>query len=242
MHRLEMHPIFTRIQTLPQLRKFMQWHVFAVWDFMSLVKRLQRELTCVDVPWLPPKDPAAARMINDIVLGEETDEDGCGAHASHFDLYLKAMREIDASTERIDVFLGAMHEGLAVNQALERARVDPAVAAFVDTTITTATKGSLPQVLGSFLYGRENVIPAMFKRLLEGSKIPMASAATLDYYLRRHIDLDGDSHGPAAERLTAQLVRDNPAHRALIVESGLHAVESRMAFWDALDRRLSAAH
>ena len=48
------HSIYAEVDSLDRLRQFMQMHVFAVWDFMSLVKRLQNEITCRNLPWLPP--------------------------------------------------------------------------------------------------------------------------------------------------------------------------------------------
>lgn len=77
----------------------MQGHVFAVWDFMMLLKQLQRKLTCVDKIWLPPKSNNTARFINEIVVGQQTDVHPDGKnHASHFQLYLEAMREVGADT------------------------------------------------------------------------------------------------------------------------------------------------
>jgi hypothetical protein len=68
------HPIYARLQDLPAVRTFLEHHVFAVWDFMSLLKSLQRNLTCVEVPWVPTGPTGSRRLINDIVLVEESDE------------------------------------------------------------------------------------------------------------------------------------------------------------------------
>ena len=86
------HPIYTQVASVADLRRFMEDHVFAVWDFMSLLKRLQQDMTCIKVPWFPADNAKAARLINDIVIGEETDVDPDGSYVSHLALYLRAMR------------------------------------------------------------------------------------------------------------------------------------------------------
>ena len=101
---MRQHNVFSSIQDLQDLRTFMQWHVFAVWDFMSLAKRLQIDFTCVSLPWMPPTEIEAARLVNEIILGEETDVMPNGKAASHFEMYLIAMQEIGASTHQIKDF------------------------------------------------------------------------------------------------------------------------------------------
>ena len=44
----------------------------------NIYKALQQKLSCVAVPWVPEGDPSLQRLINEIVLGEETGEDGQG--------------------------------------------------------------------------------------------------------------------------------------------------------------------
>src|SRR5690606_33814759 len=111
---------------------------FAVWDFMSLTKRLQRELTCVSLPWLPPADPAAARLINEIVLGEESDDRLGQGHYSHFELYLDAMREVGASTQAIERFIELQQQGVDPATALQRAGASEAARRFVSDTLQVA--------------------------------------------------------------------------------------------------------
>src|ERR1700746_632637 len=97
-------PVYAEVTSVADLRRFMEDHVFAVWDFMSLLKRLQQGLTCTKVPWFPADNAKAARLINDIVIGEETEVERDGSYVSPLALYLRAMADVGASTSQFDGF------------------------------------------------------------------------------------------------------------------------------------------
>ena len=231
MHR---HPVFTMVTDIARLRTFMEWHVFAVWDFMSLVKRLQRDFTCESVPWLPPANLLAARLINEIVLSEETDETPEGGHDSHFGLYLSAMREVGASTDQIESFITLLRTGSSVEAALNLVGAPKAVADFVCFTVETARRCETHEVLGSFFYGREYSIPKMFTSLLDNWTVDPALAPTFVYYVNRHITLDGDAHAPAARAIIELVVRNDVAQRRAFHTASLTSVNRRIDLWDGL--------
>lgn len=228
------HPLFIEITTVGKLQHFMEHHVFAVWDFMSLTKRLQQDLTCVRLPWLPPADPQAARLINEIVLDEESDLRLGDGHSSHFELYLEAMREVGACTTTIERFIALQREGASLDSALAQITLDPAVERFVRHTLDVALNAPTHCVAATFLHGRESVIPAMFKRILQGSDVAHRQAPSLCYYLQRHIELDAEGHEPAAERLLRRLTLADPVLEQQAWNAALSAVESRIALWDGL--------
>src|SRR6201998_284050 len=149
------HPIYTQVASVADLRQFMEDHVFAVWDFMSLLKRLQQDMTCIRVPWFPASNARAARLINDIVIGEETDVDPDGSYVSHLDLYLRAMGDVGASTRKFEAFRSLARVGTSVEAGLVRTGVPPHVRAFVVHTMTLAQSGSTEEVVAAFFYGRE---------------------------------------------------------------------------------------
>jgi hypothetical protein len=231
---LSAHPIFAEIDSIHVLRRFMETHVFAVWDFMSLTKRLQQELTCTQLPWLPPKDAKAARLINEIVLGEESDDKLTQGHYSHFELYLDAMREVGASTHQVERFVELQQDGVSYETALHSVNAGQAACGFVKQTLDTALYAPAHRVAAAFLHGRESVIPQMFQRILDDWGITAQQAPIFRYYLERHIEVDSEDHGPAAQELLARLVDGDEQRQREVYESAIAAVESRIAFWDRL--------
>lgn len=241
LHAMKYHRVFSMINSIETLSIFMQWHVFAVWDFMSLIKRLQKELTGLSLPWMPVQNPKVARFINEIVLGEETDVLPDGSYASHFELYRKSMKEINASTVWIDDFIDHLERNVPVHEALAHIAVPNAVKHFINSTLTTACEGNVLDVLGSFFYGREDSIPHMFQHLLDNWTVKTEDAPLFVYYLKRHIALDADHHGPALQKIIQELTEDNPIKIENVLNSAIHAVQNRIKLWDALSETLQTA-
>jgi Protein of unknown function (DUF3050) len=239
---LESHRVFDEITDMHALRCFMQVHIYAVWDFMSLAKRLQRDLTCVELPWMPPVDAAAARLINDIILAEESDVDAEGRPASHLDLYLKAMRDIGADTAEFERFLNALRAGQSLDAAFETAGTPAFVRAFVSHTLGTCQRGTTLETLASFFYGRENVIPDMFQGLLDRWGLSAEHAPGFVYYLQRHIELDGDAHGPAASRMITSQLSKRPNALQEARDAAREALTARQALWDGAAHMLRERH
>ena len=228
--------LFTR-RSLPSLISGALWKItsFTVWDFMSLLKRLQQDMTCIRVPWFPADNARAARLINDIVIGEETDVDPDGSYVSHLDLYLRAMGDIGASTLQFDRFCSMALVGVPVEIALARIGAPSHVQAFVAHTMTLANSGSTEEVLAAFFYGREDIIPEMFRRLLDtiyGAEHTDDRLRHFIYYIDRHIELDGDSHGPMGRELLENLVAKSPHRGEQAVHAACSAIKARIGLWN----------
>lgn len=229
------HPIYAEMKSLAALQQFMQQHVFAVWDFMSLLKVLQRRLCCVEVPWLAPADGLTARFINEIVLGEESDEDGHGGYASHFELYHRSMRGCGADTGGIDRFLALLRRGVAVERALAEAETPRSVRQFVQHTFAVIESGELAAIASAFTFGREELLPAVFQRIVDELNVASSGGlADFEYYLQRHIALDGDSHGPLAARLLQSLCGEDEQQWQTAEAAAVRSLQARKDLWDGM--------
>ena len=241
---LACHPVYGRIDGPAALRLFMEHHVFAVWDFMSLLKALQRRLCCNDVPWLPPADHASARLVNEIVLAEESDEDGRGGFLSHFSLYVRAMTGCGADTSSVNRFLAELRRGSLVPAALDTARVPGCAKEFVRRTFAVIEGGDLCALAATFTFGREDLLPDLFLRIVDA--LHDQAGGGLDdfrYYLRRHIGLDGDEHGPLASRLVQSLCGgDDEGRWEVASRAAVASLEARRDLWDGVCASLKAAH
>src|SRR5260221_9448804 len=237
------HPLHGRLATLDDVHLFMEHHVFAVWDFMSLLKSLQRELTCVEVPWIPRGDAASRRMVNEIVLGEESDEDVNGGYLSHFELYRAAMQQCGADSSRIDAFLRHVTGGISVQVALTRASAPAAAQRFVLSTFQTIESGSVPRIAAAFTLGREDIIPDMFRRLVADlSRQSRDRLSRFLDYIDRHIRLDGERHGPMAARLLDSICGTSSERWEEAFVGARDALEARRVFWDDIATVVGRMH
>jgi hypothetical protein len=232
------HPIYRRMRDIDEVITFMEHHVFAVWDFMSLLKSLQRNLTCVELPWVPQGPPASRRLINDIVLVEESDELNDG-FTSHFELYRLGMIESGADTGAIDEFITAIRSGVDVTEALVAGSVPAPAAEFVRTTWDIIATAPVHAQAAAFAFSREDLIPEMFDQVIsvEGNSERLR---TFRDYLARHIEVDGEQHTPMAMQMLADLCGDSDQMWAECVDTVNRALRARVGLWDGIVRALDA--
>ena len=233
------HPVYQSLETLEDLQQFTQYHVFAVWDFMSLLKALQAGFTSVSSPWRPVGNPEIRRFINEIVLGEESDVDAQGRAVSHFELYLQAMRELGADTSLLERWLAqveALKPGVSVLDLLAQADYLPeAVREFMTYTFTCIERLPLHSTAAVFTFGREDLIPDMFRRLVADlSQRQPERFETFIYYLDRHIEVDGDHHGPLSLRLMEEVCGQDPQKWAEAQEAAIQALKTRQILWEGI--------
>jgi hypothetical protein len=228
------HPIYTQVDSLERLREFMRIHVFAVWDFMSLVKRLQSEVTVQHLPWTPPARSNVARFTNEVVLGEESDLGPDGKPVSHFELYLRAMDEVGANPSEIKAFIANVEQGATWETALGELNAPAVITDFVSETLHCALYGSVVEVASYFFFGREDVIPEMFKKLLALWSGGAAEVPHFAFYLERHIELDGESHGPWAREMLMVLAGEDQAKWLEAGKAAQRALTSRIRLWDGV--------
>ena len=233
--RLLAHSLYARMASLDDVQRFMESHVFAVWDFMSLLKRLQRDLTCLDLPWVPVGEAEVRFLINEIVCGEESDVDPAGTRISHFELYLRAMHEAGAVAAAINGALASVRAGGATAVALKKAGVPLGAAEFSAETFRLAGQGETHEVAAAFTFGREDLIPDMFMQLVTRlSREHPGKLDTFRYYLERHIEVDGGHHGAIALRMVERLCGDDELKWQEAGRAALASIEARIRLWDAI--------
>ena len=230
-HELSSHPVYFELNNLENIRTFMQYHVFAVWDFMSLLKSLQQKITCTDLPWIDSEyNPELVQLINEIVLGEESDVDQYGKPCSHFNLYLRGMKEIGADTSLIESFLKDFDFELLPSELSE-------IIAF---HLNIALEKEDYEVASSFFFGREKLIPSMFESIVKVLKEAEIDCPTLIYYLERHIEVDGGEHGPKALKCLKELISTDEFKEKAAVDIAVKSLEKRWQLWDFILREIQA--
>jgi hypothetical protein len=234
------HPLYTSMQSLDQLQVFMEHHVYAVWDFMSLLKSLQRDLTCIDIPWVPKGSPQTRYLINEIVLGEESDVDEKGNRTSHFELYIKAMKQAGCNLGHIHEFVNNISKHISVEKSLALVDAPKASVQFVNDTFAFINSGKTHVRAGVFTFGREDLIPGMFMKFVEElNKQEPDKVSVFKYYLERHIEVDGDHHSHLGYQMMDELCGDDNRLWEECLVGIRSALQSRINLWSAIHEKVA---
>ena len=229
------HPVYAAMKDIEDLKLFMQYHVFAVWDFMSLLKVLQNSLTCTTVPWFPTGDAETRHLINEIVVGEESDVDADGNRKSHFELYLDAMQQCGADIKQIETFIAVLKQTGDFNLAFETAKTPKEVRQFVEFTfeVINSKKNYLQSAI--FTFGREDLIPGMFRSIVDDIDENFPNSISIfKYYLERHIEVDGDHHSHLALQMTANLCASDEQCWKEAEQAVITSLQMRIELWNGV--------
>ena len=233
------HPLYGRLNSEEAIAKFMETHVFAVWDFMSLVKALQIDLTSVTLPWTPTKDNTSRRLINEIVLGEESDIDQEENPTSHYELYLEAMETIGAKTDRVKNFVSNVVECNDYKLAVSKSDIPSGAIDFMNFTFDVIDTKKTHIIASVFTFGREDLIPDMFINIVKSlNNKPGSKTNDLLYYLERHIEMDGDEHGPMALKMISGLCGEDKEKWNDAIEFSNLALKQRIKLWDYINSEI----
>ncbi len=237
--RLKNHELYSHLSEVQDIKIFMEKHVFAVWDFMSLLKALQLQLTCISIPWKPSNNAKTARFINEIVLGEESDVNEKGKPKSHFEMYIDAMNEVGANSERIFKLVNATNSIQDIIDNLPNSDLEKAEKAFLEFTFNTIETKETHKIAAAFTFGREDLIPDMFIAIIDKSNNSHDSKfPKLTYYLNRHIELDGDEHGPLSLEMISELCGNNENKWNDVLEVSIEALKKRISLWDEITDKI----
>ena len=234
------HSLYDKVKTIDDLYSFLENHVYAVWDFMSLLKALQSKLTCTTTPWFATENTETRYLINEIVLAEESDLTLDGKRQSHFEMYLDAMKDCGADTNGIHSFLSQVSSLQNIFVAIKQCNLHPNIKAFLDFTFRVIEEGKTHEIAAAFTFGREDLIPSMFTEILKNfqANFPETDLSKLIYYFERHIELDADEHGPMAMQMITELCGNDSKKWNEVTEISIQALEKRIGLWNAIEEMI----
>ncbi len=242
INQLNSHELFKSSEnfSVDELRIFMEYHVYAVWDFMSIVKSLQNHICPSNYPWKPNKYTrnGIAHLINEIIFSEESDKDDDGNYFSHFDLYIMAMEDLGANTNNILKFVESCELNDSKFENSNNIDIPIESLDFLKNTFECLKSNNKANTAAIFTYGRETTIPDMFSKILNKIDSDNLLFSKLRLYIKRHIQIDSSRHGPLSLKLFEYTCEDNQKIYNEAIGYAIKSIDKRILLWDGVLARI----
>ena len=151
------------------------------------------------------------------------------------------MRQAGAETRPIIKFVQKLEEGFKQREIVRFniSEADEDCLNFIRSTQKIINRGKTHEIAAAFTFGREDLIPDMFTSLVKKLyKEHPSELSAFVYYLDRHIELDGDEHGPMALKMIHNLCKNDNQKWQEVEDVSIEALRARLTFWDSIHRKL----
>ncbi len=227
---LETHKLYERVSDENALRTFVEHHVICVWSYSFLLRNIYQELVSVIHPLNSQGQKEAIRLISEIILDEEVEEQHDGSLMSHMEVYMEAMQDLGADLGPIVTFFDMQDAGADWQDALEAAEFSPAITEYA-RCIGSFFKRPLHERAAILFYEGEPYIPDQFLSKLGLLSSKHRTHRLLDYF-ERHIEGLKRPGFSAAGRLVEIFCGDSDAFNEAAEKAAECAMKARIEFWN----------
>ena len=156
---------------------------------------------------------------------------------SHFELYLSSMKNINAKTDHIESIVDDVSKNKP--KSFDKYNLEPECYSFLEGNNRLLNTNQLHIISALFTYGRETTLPGMFEKLLlrigESSKYDQ-----LKLYLKRHIDVDSNRHGPLSLILFNKSCESDDSKYNQAVDAAIKSIEIRYNLWTGIHKKIDS--
>ena len=145
------------------------------------------------------------------------------------------MQQAGAETSAINRLIEYIINDLSITEALNQLDIDESIKNFVRYTFKVIEETKPHVQAAVFTFGREDLIPDMFIAMVKDINTNTSNeAAIFQYYLERHIEVDGDHHSHLAIAMTENLIAANEGKKAEALEAVKLGLMYRIGLWDGV--------
>lgn len=232
------HKLYERVNDELSLRLFMEHHVICVWSYNFLLREIHQELVGLIHPLNSQSQKEAIRLVSEMILEEELEEQQDGSLLSHFEIYLEAMQDLGANISPIVSFFDLQDSGQNWQTALKHARFPTAVSRYA-RKMNRFAQAPLHEKAAALFYEGEPFIPDTFLLRIGQLGNTVKIGRLLDYF-ERHIEGLRSPGFSASGRLVEILCNNDEKMSLEAEQSAEEAMKNRVELWGYITGQLEA--